>query len=465
MTVGVRYDDTFDPARASRDEIMSRANALRGLRLREIVVRFGRTAERSRFDKGMVGQLVERYFNIRQNSDSQPDFLEAGVELKVVPLKEISRPKRAFKVKERTSITMINYGTLLNEQWSTASVRGKCESILFVYYHHIPHADVLDYPIVEVMEWSPQADLTAQLERDWTVVHAKVRRGRAHQISERDGKVLGAATKGQGGVTVSQPRSPTPAKPRAWALKPSLTTWLFEDHRGKLKQVSIREALGLSVTDEFEAAALARLKPSVGESIKDLAATLRIPFGGGKANVAIFVRRLLGLVNDRARVREFEQQGILVKTVPLSPDGRQIYESMSFARFDHMKVIDETWDESDLRLHLQRLLVVPIVRRVRSEPRALNRLGTPFFWSPTDSELEGIGREWTTFVELIRNGQADALPTAAETKFIHVRPKGRDGSDHEPAPGLPSVMKKSFWLNSEFVQGVISANLPGGVLS
>ncbi len=456
------YLDDFDPTTATRDEILARAGKLRGLRLREVPG--FRARERAAGDKGSVGQYIERYFNIRQNSDSQPDFSGAGIELKVVPLKLAGTRPKAFRSKERTSVSMINYGKLLDETWATATIRSKCSSILFVFYHHLPDGDVPEFPIMDVAEWSPDAQLLAQFSRDWAAVHAKVSDGRAHEISESDGKVLGAATKGAAGARVSQPRSPIKARPRCWALKPALTTSFYADLTSRRAKVSVADHLGLSAASDFERETLRRLHEYAGIELGELSSRLGVPLSAGKANAAVLVRRLLGLVDDRARLKEFEQEGILVKTVPISEDGKRAFESMSFPNFRHMEVIKETWEDSDLHSYLQRLLIVPLVRRYREEPRSENRIGRAFFWSPSDDEIDEISREWQMYVALIAAKRADKLPTARETHYIHVRPKGRDSSDTEPAPGFAAMMKRCFWLNARYVERIVTEALPSGVL-
>ena len=41
-------------------------------------------------NKGSMGQLVEQYlFGIQSNNDSEPDFMPAGIELKVTPYKKL----------------------------------------------------------------------------------------------------------------------------------------------------------------------------------------------------------------------------------------------------------------------------------------------------------------------------------------------------------------------------------------
>ena len=49
-------------------------------------------------NKGGLGQLVEKYlFGIQTNNDSEPDFMPAGIELKVTPYKKIKDGKLSAK--------------------------------------------------------------------------------------------------------------------------------------------------------------------------------------------------------------------------------------------------------------------------------------------------------------------------------------------------------------------------------
>lgn len=459
----ISYIDGFDPIVATEAEILERATRMRGRTFRELGLTLTAVAEGPSVNKGHVGSLVERHFRIRPNSDPEPDFRAAGIELKAVPLTKPTGSSKAMRSKERTSLTMINYRELVRERWATASVRKKIKRILFVYYHHLPQADPLDYPIIDAIIWTPTEDLLLQCERDWVAVQQKVSAGLAHEISEGDGRVLGAATKGAGQTWGTQPFSDVPAKPRAWAFKASMTTWVLRQHEGRTREVSVTSALGLDPRADFERAMIDRLRRHAGRTLGAIAQEQGVVLGSAKAGPAFLVRRLLGLADDKATIREFEQHGLEVKTVPVAEDGRP-FESMSFPRFVHTEIVDDSWDSSDLRSRLQRLLIVPLVRRFRDEPKSLHRLGNVFVWSPTDVELDRIGAEWEAFVDLIREGKAHHLPTAAATRYLHVRPKGRNRADTEPAPDTTPVTKKCFWLNSAFVQQVIKENVPDGVL-
>lgn len=450
----------FQGSTARQEEVVAFAKTLRGRKLRDLVPAAGRVGERSIGDKGIVGQLVERAFGLPRSNEQRPDFAAAGIELKVVPLK---RTTGAVRAKERTSVTMIDYGALVEESWPTASVRRKLEKILFVFYFHVTGADPLDTVVEEILLWTPPSGLLPQLESDWTAVYAKVLAGRAHEISEGDGRVLGAATKGAGGGRlVSQPRNASiGAKPRAWAIKPALTSWLYEqERRSDRPVVTLRDALQLGNTLEFEPAVINRLSAFTGMTLSEVSRAVRIPLSPSKSGAALLVRRAIGVLDDRAFIREFKERGIEIKVVPVSPSGRP-YEAMSFPRFDHMEVWKDDWEESDLLQQLNRILIVPLVRRTRKTARGEQYWGSAFFWSPSDEELRGIEVEWRDYVRRIEAGEARTLPAAAETRFIHVRPHARNMHDTERAPMVGEVVKKSFWLNQDYLSRIIAAH--GGI--
>ena len=444
----------FKASQATPDEIIAFARLMRGKSLRELVPASGLLGESRRSDKGAVGQLVERAFGLPRSNRQGPDFEHAEVELKAVPLK---RGNRTVRTKERTNITMIDYATLVDETWARAKVRNKLEKILFVFYFHIDNQDALDAVVEETVLWTPSEDLLPQMERDWSVVRQKVIDGLAHKISEADGLVLGAATKGAGGgKLVSQPHNPGErAKSRAWALKPSLTTWLYEKEAGCAKAiVSLGDTLGLQKDQDFESIVIERLSAFQGLSLEQVARRLKVPISKAKSGAAILVRRAIGVIDNAAAISEFRERGIRIKIVPVALNGRP-YEAMSFPAFNHMEVWKEEWEESDLLEHLNRLLIIPLIRPERTTPKDEQRWGPAFFWSPSADQLQGIEAEWRDYVSRIEAGESRALPSSASTNFIHVRPHARDSGDIEPAPKVGNVVKKSFWLNTAFLTTLI----------
>jgi DNA mismatch repair endonuclease MutH len=216
----------------------------------------------------------------------------------------------------------------------------------------------------------------------------------------------------------------------------------------------LRDALKLNPAESFEAEVLRRLKAYEGRTLADVSSSLGVPLSKAKSGAAVLVRRAIGVLDDKASIREFKERGIQIKIVPVSPAGRP-YEAMSFPKFDHMEVWKEEWEESDLLQQLDRLLIVPLIRPDRSTPKAKQVWGHAFFWSPSAGQLNGIEREWRDYCRRIQAGESNRLPGATQTQFIHVRPHARDGSDTEQAPRLGQVVKKCFWLNQSFLSRLV----------
>ena len=83
--------------------------------------------------KGGLGEIIEEcFFHYKCNNDSNPDFDKAGVELKVTPYK--INKNNTISAKERLSITMINYCSVVNEDFFNSHLWKKAKLILLVYY-------------------------------------------------------------------------------------------------------------------------------------------------------------------------------------------------------------------------------------------------------------------------------------------------------------------------------------------
>ena len=104
------------------------------------------------------------------------------------------------------------------------------------------------------------------------------------------------------------------------------------------------------------------------------------------------------------------------------------------------------------------MLIVPLIREERSTPKDKQVWGRAFFWSPSADQLNGIECEWRDYCRRIQAGEANKLPGASETRYIHVRPHARDSRDTEQAPRVGQVVKKCFWLNQDFIARVVEAN-------
>jgi len=447
----------FDPRAATEAEIVRRAESLPGRLVGSLEDLVG---GRSGQGKGDVGLKVERFFGIAQNAISEPDFPAAGIELKVVPL--VHRGG-SMRVKERTVISMIDYNSLALETWTDAHVRRKLH-ILFVFYEHLPDESKTLFPIRAVLLWSPNALTEALLQADWDRVRIKVRQGRAADLSESDGRVLGPCTKGTDSTTLrAQPFSSVRAKSRAFALKPAFTFQLYKDAVGRAEKVeSLAENVGLAEFDDFERVLLSRFDPYLGRTVGEVADELKVPPSAAKSYAAAVVRRIFGAKDFNSKIIEFQDTGLTLRISRVTP-GLDPYESLSFPAFVISELLEESWEDSDLLSRVEYMLMIPVIGETKRTKQAACVLGAPVFWRPDVDQIEIIRREYEIFRTEIRIGHADRLTPASATSIIHVRPHGRNARDTDVAPAIGPVVKKSFWINKGYVSQILRQQVPGTI--
>ena len=137
-------------------------------------------------NKGNLGQIIEeKFFHYQCNSESRPDFYEAGVELKVTPYKE--NKNGSLSAKERLILTMIDYFQVVNEDFENSHMWKKSRLILLVYYMY--QKDIkynLDYKIKFSRLFTPPEQDVKIIKHDYEIIVEKVKSGKAHELSEGD---------------------------------------------------------------------------------------------------------------------------------------------------------------------------------------------------------------------------------------------------------------------------------------
>lgn len=431
----------YDPNR--RDSILAYAERLVGHSLREALDDLPPTIDFAS-NKGGFGTVLERfYFGYEPNSRPEPDFPDAGIELKATPLKR-SGPRLVSK--ERLVLGMIDYMTVVSEEWESSRFLEKNSHLLLVFYLHEQGTDPRDFVIKIVRLWEfPPEDL-AIIRRDWQTIVDKVKAGRAHELSEGDTLYLAACTKSSDSTRRRpQPCSAEPAKPRAFALKQSYMNTIAEGGLGLTTVAAVEVADGVPLDDVIAS----RFAPYVGMTADAIAD--RVGLGAkrhAKSFFALLTKRILG-VSDEERIAEFEKADIQVKTMRLLPNGRP-KEDLPFRAFDYCDLVTQDWESSDLREVLGKRFLFIIYQLDRDGVPTL--VGTRF-WTMPVSDIDGPARRCFDETQLrIEEGKADYLPKKSENRVCHVRPHGRDSRDVIPTPTGGVACRKSFWLNGSYIK-------------
>lgn len=403
----------------------------------------------------MFGQLLEYlHFGYAPNPSPLPDFPAADLELKTTGAIKRSSQWRA---KERLVFSNISYRDIIREpSFAESSFLQKNAHILLVIYHWKRDVPAIDYHILGsgelIFSGLDERDQKI-IEQDWQKIRAAVLAGRAHELSEGDTVYLKATRKGAGHGKDDriQPRSNTPAPNRAFSFPASFMTRLIEPiiRSGRKKapdSTALVEDRAILREKTFDELVLERFEPFVGRSVDAIMAELDPTMNrNAKGFFADLARRMLGV--STRRIEEFEKADIQMKTVRLRKSGMP-KEDMSFPAFRYRNLVTQTWLDSDFRESLSKKFLFVFFRR-EGESFIFERA---LFWAMPETVLDIEVREvWEETVRRIRSGQVDNLPSKSSHHIAHVRPHARNAADTDEAPDGRWLIKKSFWLNSQYI--------------
>ena len=148
-------EQTLPYDKKSKDSILEHAQRMLGKTLWEM---YGE-ARLLDTGKGSLGNAVEKYhFQYEPNSKSEPDFKEAGVELKCTPLKKAS--DGSMLSKERLVLNVIDYIEEATKTFDTSSFWKKNALLLLMFYLHEEGKLPYDLIFKIVRYWNfPETDL------------------------------------------------------------------------------------------------------------------------------------------------------------------------------------------------------------------------------------------------------------------------------------------------------------------
>ena len=407
-------------------------------------------------NKGNLGQLIEeRFFHYSCNSEARADFPEAGVELKVTPYRKNSSGD--LSAKERLILTMIDYYKVINESFEESHLWKKSKLILLVYYLYCKDIrSNLDYRINYARLFTPPPQDVEIIKQDFEKIAAKVRAGKAHELSEADTMYLGAATKSATSKNRrEQPCSPIKAKPRAFSFKSSYMTYVLNNYIVKGK--ATYQPIVTGHVDSFEEHVISLLSKHRGQSIEDLCREYDVDAAKAPKNLmALLTYRMLGIVGNHAE--EFVKANIVVKTIRIGKNNR-IKESMSFPNFKFKELVEEEWEDSTFGNYLRETRFLFVV--FKFDNNDVLRLRGCQFWNIPYNDLEtDVKSVWEKTKSVILDGvrftvvngtRVNNLPKASENWVCHVRPHGRNAKDTYELPDGRQFPKQCFWLNNTYI--------------
>lgn len=416
--------------------------------------------------KGGMGVLMEEnVFQYDANNDANPDFYNAGIELKVTPIKK--NKNSTYSAKERLVLNIINYMEEYKNTFETSSFWRKNEILYLMFYLWEEGVPRSNYKIIKHLLYTyPEEDLLI-IKQDWEVIVNKIRNGLAHEISEADTLYLGACTKGANKESVrEQPFSEILAKQRAYCLKTSYMTNLVRTKVMDEYTESLISAEELH-NKTFEESLYDKIKSFIGKSKSELIKKFGLNPKSKDVIERIFAKMLgiKGKVND---TDEFQKANITCKTIRVNKDNT-ITESMSFPAFKYKEIILEEWETSTLRNTFSENKYLFVIFKEKNNEfyfSGIKLWNMPL--SILDTEVKSV---WDKTIEVIKSGEIvksidktrkTNFPGMKENNVAHVRPHGRDSKDVFELPvadkltGSNVYTKHCFWLNNKYIERIIN---------
>lgn len=491
-------DYTIEYDKSDPNSIEAYAQRLKGKTFQQVLDDDQSNEEENASNRGKLGQLIERHhFHYECNSDSNPDFPEAGVELKVTPFKK--NKDETFSAKERLVLTKINYHDVVNETFETSHMWRKSKLILIIYYLFQKGISRYDYEIkFSKLFFPPEEDILI-IKNDFKTIVEKIKAGRAHELSERDTMYLSACTKGaKSSDRTAQPFSDVLAKPRAFSFKTSymtyiLNTFIIPDketytpfaENDELEQQSLEDVLRIRLSafeGMYEEKILKQLDLNINEKNK----------GYG----AILVSNMLGVKSTR--IEEFAKAGIVIKIIKYRKNKANNQhlrlEDFKFKDLDEEPFDDEVldpdtlepsgWEDSALYDYVKN-------RKYLFAVFWENDNGNVFkgsqIWGMPDEDVEVVHSAWNRLKKVVRDGVMlrpkrhgngitikNNLPSISDNGIFHIRPHSNrafyvlnDGNtygngsiaDTDELPDGRRLTKQAYWLNRSYVDSQINQSL------
>ncbi len=315
----------------------------------------------------------------------------------------------------------------------------------------------LDYQIGYSRLFTPSEQDVKIIRHDFEIITAKIRDGKAHELSESDTLYLGAAPK----AATSKDRRKQPfcdemAKPRAFAFKNSYMTYVLNNYviPGENKYEPI---IHDETTDLFEDYVVSKINTYRDYTVKELCMEFQVEYEKKPKNLeAMLAYRMLGIKGNHAE--EFEKANVVVKTIRIGKNNK-IKESMSFPAFKFKELVKEAWEDSTFGNYLRETRFLFVVYKFDAWDEL--RLKGCQFWNIPYKDLEGnVRKVWKETVEVLTNGvkiemkngvKYNNFPKASDNPVCHVRPHAQNAKDTYELPDGRQYPKQCFWLNNTYI--------------
>lgn len=451
--------------------------------------------EKSKTNKGFIGNYFQyAYYGIEPNSDKNPDFIRAGIELKVAGFRKYENGKLAAD--QRLVLSSINFDDYVKGvDLVNSSLVKKCNRMLMFFFYLDNNVDdrlkckihfMFDYSMFSI----PKEDLGI-IQRDYKKIVNKIKTGKAHEISEADTVFLSACRKDGKEEEYIVNGKTCYALPRRFAFKNSYITYLLNEYinAGKSCNTQVRKKtkirdIQILKRSTFEEFVDKKLKVYIGKKDVQIAKRKKVNFtkfisedSYRKHNTLSC--KMLGIDSNQAPY--LVKSAITIKALRISKTN-YIDESISFPPFLFKEIVEEIeWIDSKTYDYLsERSFLFMIFKETDDGDFVFKGYK---FYSLTTEELDKYFKPvWEETIRLLKLGftlipekkgheiiYRNPLPGMSYNGVCHIRPhsskrayKLKDGTivgdwkkHANEMPDSQWMTTQSFWINNTYVMKLV----------
>ncbi|HZG70714.1 MAG TPA: Sau3AI family type II restriction endonuclease [Chondromyces sp.] len=419
-------------------------------------------------DKGNIGNMIQAdFFGIPANSIKGADFEHHDIELKVTPI--LKKKKVGYSSKERLVLGMINYMEDYQIPFEQSIVNKKTKSMLLIFYLHEENKPVEEFKIIKTARFQLPKNDEPQVRLDYQAIIDKIQQGKAHEISERQQKIMGACTKGRGKGKdlVKQPFCEKKAKKRAYSYKVGYMSAYFRNlvTPGEVEHIHVppRKSFLDTVTETLD--------KYVGKTDEEIQLLLHRKVKG-KSSLFNLIGFMFGTKGENLNhTEEFLKEGYAIKTVRDRMDKNdnqdmsfpnldfteiahdEFEESTWYGWFAETKYILAVWDEyeKDKNRFIGYKIWVPDEEIVKTASELYYRIKNMLITNSISVDIDETKGKHGRWSDNLPGGKADYPP-------FQIRPKGSGKSVFVTLPNGLMLKKKSLFINKEYIRDIVGLN-------
>lgn len=463
----------------TKEELLEYTENIKGKTFREIDSENLLEKTKSNKNKGVLGQIVESgFYKYPLNSNSEADFEELGIELKVTGY--IENKNGSLRAKERVKLSNIDFNAIVNETYESSHLLGKCKEMLLIWYKYIPKTDYGNFVITDYQLYDMSKDEDI-FKHDFDLIKEKVLKGKAHELSEGDTSYLGACTSGNTSERIkTQPFSKELSKQRSFSLKNAYMTGILRELKENKPQIVEFKSNDNEITQEkdkkeqkqttLENQPEKQMKPKtvvdyVNEKLKPYFGKTQLKILEeitGKIYTENIPKNINKTISDKLIGKDeelyklddlFRKTSFIIKNVPINKNNTVI-ERMSFKPLQ-LSDFENTWEESYWKSYFEETTLIVICyeaenSKVRNGKRILKYVKQMSF---DDNDLESFEKTYNLIKIAIEKKDIDLLPrpNSFEGQLLEIAPKGVKGDDAYNNFFKKDKTKVSFMISKELL--------------